>query len=69
MEDRMFYLIRDTVGIAGNLAELVGVIFLFTQFSRPSPSPSQPKTKVPVKRRTTRPAAARTYEIHSYDAQ
>lgn len=63
----MFYLIRDTVGIAGNLAELVGVIFLFTQFRRPSTL--QPKTKVPVKRRTTRPAAARTYEIPSYDAQ
>lgn len=67
MEDRMFYLIRDTVGIAGNLAELVGVIFLFTQFRRPSTAP--PKTKVPVKRRITRPATARTYEIHSYDAQ
>ncbi|TCP52423.1 hypothetical protein EV586_11022 [Tumebacillus sp. BK434] len=62
----MFYMIRDAVGMAGSLAELVGIIFLFTQFRRPSAP--QPKPKIPVKRRPTRPAATRTYEIRSYDA-
>ncbi|ASS75745.1 hypothetical protein CIG75_12635 [Tumebacillus algifaecis] len=67
MEDRMFYLIRDTVGIAGNLAEIIGILFLFTQFRRPSAP--QSKTKVPVKPRSVRPSAPRTYDVRSYDAQ
>ena len=34
MEDRWLLLIRDTVSIAGNLAECIGIVFLFTQFRR-----------------------------------
>lgn len=34
MEERWFYLVRDTVGIFGNLSEVIGVIFLFTQFRK-----------------------------------
>lgn len=34
MEDKWFLLFRDTMGIAGNFAELIGLAFLLTQFRR-----------------------------------
>ena len=49
MEDKWFMLIRDTVGIAGNIAECIGVIFLFTQFRRKEVVKSSP---TPIKQRT-----------------
>lgn len=34
MEDKWFVILRDTMSIAGNFAECIGLIFLFTQFRR-----------------------------------
>ena len=34
MEDKWFVILRDTMAIAGNLAECIGVVFLFTSFRR-----------------------------------
>ncbi|MFD2171478.1 hypothetical protein [Tumebacillus lipolyticus] len=65
MEDRMFYLIRDAVGIAGSLAEVVGIIFLVTQFARPKKTVS----KAVIKPRRIRPQGQRAANVHTYDAQ
>lgn len=47
MEDKWFIILRDSMSIAGNLAECIGVVFLFTSFRR-----SARNTVSTVKRRT-----------------
>jgi len=36
MEEKWFIILRDTMGIAGNLAEIIGLLFVVTQFRRTS---------------------------------
>ncbi|HEU4964516.1 MAG TPA: hypothetical protein VFV52_11785 [Bacilli bacterium] len=55
MEDRWFLLIRDTVGIAGNLAEVIGVVFLFSQLRRRA----RTSTRILKERPTPNATAAR----------
>lgn len=43
MEESWIDIISDTMGIVGNLAECIGLVFLFSQLRRPQ--------RVPVKRR------------------
>jgi len=50
VEDKWFLLFRDTMGIAGNVAELIGLGFLLTQFRR---------RRTPT---TTRPQQQRSFE-------
>lgn len=47
VEDKWFVILRDSMSIAGNLAECIGVVFLFTSFRR-----SARNTVSTVKRRT-----------------
>ncbi|PWK12852.1 hypothetical protein [Tumebacillus permanentifrigoris] len=56
-EHTWFTLLRDTLSIAGNLAECVGLLFLFTQFRSTGKTPPAPvkkrvvRQRVPEKRR------------------
>ncbi|MBL0388776.1 hypothetical protein JJB07_19425 [Tumebacillus sp. ITR2] len=47
MEDHnWFTLLRDTLSVVGNLAECVGLLFLFTQFRNTNKKPVTHKVRV-----------------------
>lgn len=62
-ENTWFPLLRDTLSIAGNLAEIVGLLFLFTQFRSAGKHPPTPVKKRIVRQRVPEKRRERIAEV------
>jgi hypothetical protein len=64
MQDHTWFpLLRDTLSIAGNLAEIIGLLFLYTQFRSTGKHPPAPAKKRVVRQRVPEKRRDRVAEV------